>query len=72
MCVKWWSFVSRVAPHLTFSSFLGLVFKFKPSLELLVVKLDNSTSSSLSLNLKINPKQVGATLETKLHHLRHM
>ena len=68
MCVKWWSFVSRVAPHLTFFSFLG----FKPSLELLVIKLDNSTSSSLSLNLKINPKQVGATLETKLHHLRHM
>ena len=42
LCLKW------VSPL-----FFGLIFKFKPELQLVVM---SSTSSSLDLNLKIDPK----------------
>jgi hypothetical protein len=38
-----------------------LIFKFKP--KLVIIRLENLTTSSLGLNLKINPQKVGTNLE---------
>ena len=45
--------------------------KFEVQLHV-VTGLGNSRSSSLGLNLKVNPTIVCTDLDTKLHHFRHI
>lgn len=56
--------------ELRFLLFCEMIFKFNPQLELVVNRLENSTSSSLGLSWKINPTKSRTNLETKLHHFR--
>ena len=65
MCLRWWSFVSRVAPHLFWIDF---------QVQAQVWRLE---VQDWAWTLKINPRKEkkvkwGATLETKLHHFKHM
>ena len=45
--------------------------KFEVQLHV-VTGLENSTSSSLGLDLKVNPTNACTDLHTKLHHFRHI
>jgi hypothetical protein len=46
--------------------------KFKCELELVDIGLGNSRNSSLSLNLKFNPKEAITNFETKFNNARHV
>ena len=56
--------------ELRFLLFYEMIFRFNPELDLVVIRLENSTSSSLGLTWKINPTKPRTNLETKVHHFR--
>ena len=63
VCLNWWSFDS---------SFLWIDFRFKTELELVIIGLENSSTSNLDLNFQDQFKKAAIDLETKLHHIRHI
>ena len=58
--------------ELWFLLFFVLNFKFKPKIELVAIGLQNSTSSSLGLSLKIVGLKRDQPWNILLRHLRHM